>query len=149
MTAAERALYDSGLTLPPAYAAWVRALQNLSPATLEDEQSVQDWLELFEFSPEAHGPGVRAQLDIAVPAGRLAAYRAIDVPCLVIGFADDAVLPPRLGREVAAAIPSAVYREIKDCGHYGYLERPDDVNRVLLEFFRSPSSSAVPEVELG
>jgi pimeloyl-ACP methyl ester carboxylesterase len=143
VAAAERALYDSGSTLPPAYAAWVRAVRNLSPATLEDEQSVQDWLELFEFSPEADGPGVRAQLDITVPDGRLAAYRSIDVPCLVIGFADDVVLPPRLGREVAAAIPSAVYREIKDCGHYGYLERPDDVNRTLLEFFGGAGSSGV------
>ncbi|MFI6033367.1 alpha/beta fold hydrolase [Streptomyces sp. NPDC051315] len=146
---AERALHDSGVTLPPAYAAWVRALRNLSPATLEDEQSVQDWLELFAFSPEAGGPGARAQSDITVPDGRLAAYRAIDVPCLVVGFADDLVLPPRLGREVAAAIPSAVYREIKDCGHYGYLERPDEVNRALLEFFRGPGPSADPEVELG
>ncbi|WP_330284536.1 alpha/beta fold hydrolase [Streptomyces sp. NBC_00588] len=133
----ERALYDSGLTLPPAYAAWVRAVQNLSPATLDDEQQVQDWLELFEFAPEPGGPGVRAQLDLVVPDGRLTAYRAISRPCLVIGFADDVVLPPHLGREVAETVPHAVYQEIKDCGHYGYLERPDEVNRVLLEFFRT------------
>jgi pimeloyl-ACP methyl ester carboxylesterase len=138
--AAELALHDSGLSLPPAYAVWARAVRNLSPATLEDDQRLRDWLDVFEFAPEADGPGIRAQLALTVPDGRLDAYRAIDVPCLVIGFADDVVLPPRLGREVAAAIPSAVYREIKDCGHYGYLERPDDVNRVLLDFFRSDPS---------
>ncbi|MFC8513449.1 alpha/beta fold hydrolase [Streptomyces sp. NPDC057257] len=149
LTTAERALHDSGLRLPPAYAAWVRAVQNLSPATLDDEQRVQDWLELFEFSPEPAGPGVRAQLDLLVPDGRLKAYAAIRTPCLVIGFADDVVLPPHLGREVAGAIPSASYREIEDCGHYGYLERPDDVNRVLLEYFRSRSASAPGEIKLG
>ncbi|MEU0203573.1 MULTISPECIES: alpha/beta hydrolase [unclassified Streptomyces] len=138
--AAERALHDSGVVLPPAYAAWVRALRNLSPATLDDEQRVQDWLELFELAPEPTGPGVRAQLDLEVPEGRLDAYRAIDVPCLVIGFADDLVLPPRLSREVAEAVPGALYQEIKGCGHYGYLERPDEVNRVLLEFFRNCSA---------
>ncbi|MGW3284845.1 alpha/beta fold hydrolase [Streptomyces sp. NPDC001002] len=148
MRAAERALYDSESELPPVYSAWVRALQNLSPATLDDEQRIQDWLELFEFSPPASGPGARAQLDLTVPPGRLDAYRAISVPCLVIGFADDLVLPPHLAREVADAIPSAGYREIKDCGHYGYLERPDEVNRVLLDFFRSrPSPSG--DLKLG
>ncbi|MGW6905404.1 alpha/beta fold hydrolase [Streptomyces sp. NPDC054940] len=135
MTRAERALHDSGLELPTAYIAWIRALQNLSPATLDDDPEIQDWLELFEFSPQPQGPGARAQLDLEVPDGRLAAYRAVDAPCLVIGFADDVILPPHLGREVADAIPGAVYQEIKGCGHYGYLERPDEVNRVLLEFF--------------
>ncbi|MGI5452296.1 alpha/beta fold hydrolase [Streptomyces sp. CA-249302] len=149
MATAERALHDSGLQLPPTYAAWVRAVENLSPATLDDEQQVQDWLELFEYSPPPAGPGVRAQLDLTVPDGRLDAYRAIGAPCLVIGFADDVVLPPHLGREVAEAVPSASYQEIKDCGHYGYLERPDEVNRVLLEFFRTGSSSAPGDIKLG
>jgi pimeloyl-ACP methyl ester carboxylesterase len=135
MTRAERALYDSGLELPTAYTTWIRALQNLSPATLDDDQQIRDWLELFEFSPQPQGPGTRAQLDLEVPEGRLDAYRAIDAPCLVIGFADDVILPPHLGREVADAVPGAVYQEIKGCGHYGYLERPDEVNGVLLEFF--------------
>ncbi|GHH09274.1 alpha/beta fold hydrolase [Streptomyces lanatus] len=145
MALADRALHDSELELPAAYSAWIRALQNLSPATLDDDQQIQDWLELFEFSPQRRGPGVRAQLDLEVPAGRLAAYRAIDVPCLVVGFADDVVLPPHLGREVADAIPGAQYQEIKGCGHYGYLERPDELNRVLLEFFhdrRSPTRTS-------
>ncbi|AZQ39168.1 alpha/beta hydrolase [Streptomyces cyaneochromogenes] len=152
MTNAERALYDSGLDLPVAYTAWVRALQNLSPATLDDDRRVQDWLELFEFSPQPQGPGVRAQLDLDVPEGRLDAYRDVDVPCLVVGFADDVILPPHLGREVADAIPGAVYQEIKGCGHYGYLERPDEVNRVLMEFFGDgPAArpSAPGDVELG
>ncbi|NUP23031.1 MAG: alpha/beta hydrolase [Streptomyces sp.] len=143
MADAERALHDSGSELPPAYTAWMRALRNLSPATLDDERQVQDWLELFEFSPQHRGPGVRAQLDLEIPDGRLEAYRAIDVPCLVVGFADDVILPPHLGREVADAIPGAVHQEIKGCGHYGYLERPDELNRVLLEFFSDRSSATV------
>lgn len=145
---AERALYDSGLEQPAAYAAWIRALQNLSPATLDDDRRIQDWLQLFEFSPQLNGAGVRAQLDLEVPDGRLAAYRAIGVPCLVVGFADDIVLPPHLGREVADAIPGARYQEIKGCGHYGYLERPDELNRVLLEFFHDRPSPP-GHVDLG
>ncbi|QNP68897.1 alpha/beta hydrolase [Streptomyces roseirectus] len=138
---AELSLHTAGLTLPAPYAAWNRAQRNLSPATLDDEQRLQDWLDLFEFAGEDTGPSSRVQLELTAPDGRLTAYRQIRTPTLVIAFADDAVLPPRLSREVADAIPGAVYREVKDCGHYGYLERPDAVNRLMLDFFRGAGTS--------
>jgi len=53
----------------------------------------------------------------------------------VIGFADDLVLPPHLGAEVASAIPNGRYLEIADTGHLGFLERPDAVNAAILDFF--------------
>ena len=54
---------------------------------------------------------------------------------LVIGFADDVVLPPHLGREVAEALPNGRYLEIPDAGHLGFLERPEAVNAAALKFF--------------
>jgi pimeloyl-ACP methyl ester carboxylesterase len=42
-----------------------------------------------------------------------------------------------LAREVAEAIPGATYEEIDGCGHFGYLERPAEVNKLLLNFFTS------------
>lgn len=72
--------------------------------------------------------------DLAALVDRSAAYRDVTVPLLVVAFADDATIPPRLCREVADAVPGARYVEIPDAGHYGYLERPDEVNRVLLDF---------------
>ncbi|MGW7276062.1 alpha/beta fold hydrolase [Streptomyces sp. NPDC054864] len=130
-----RELHDSGVELPPKYVAVVRAMEFLSPATLDDDTAVKDWLELFEMAPVADGPGYRAQLGVTMAPGRLAAYRGIRVPTLVVGFADDLVLPPHLSREVADAVPGARYAEIKNAGHYGYLEQPDQVNDVLLRFF--------------
>ena len=65
---------------------------------------------------------------------RRAAYRAITVPCLAVGFADDRMIPAYLSKEVADAIPNAVYEEIPDAGHYGYLEQPEAVNKVVLDF---------------
>jgi RNA polymerase sigma-70 factor (ECF subfamily) len=56
------------------------------------------------------------------------------VPLLVVAFGDDVAIPPRLSREVADTVPGARYVEIPDAGHFGYLERPDEVNRVLLDF---------------
>ncbi|GGP50296.1 alpha/beta fold hydrolase [Saccharothrix coeruleofusca] len=132
----ERALHDKGITLPGEYHAAVSAIVNLSPATLRDPVAVRDWLDVFEYTGSAISAGVRAQMELNDFDSRLAAYAAITVPCLVIGFADDRVLPPHLAREVAEAIPGARYEEVADAGHYGFLERPAEVNRLLVDFLR-------------
>ncbi|MGH3622354.1 MAG: alpha/beta fold hydrolase [Sciscionella sp.] len=135
MAVAERALRDAGALPPPEYDAVVRAVQNLSPRTLNDDERVRDWLDLFEMAPSCRAPGVRAQVELDGFPSRLEAYRRISVPTLVIGFGDDLMLPPHLNREVADAIPGARYEQIDDCGHYGYLERPEEVNTAMLKFF--------------
>ncbi|MFD5026385.1 alpha/beta fold hydrolase [Streptomyces sp. NPDC058373] len=132
---AEREFHDGGGVMTPLYGATLRALQNLSPATLREDKEITDWLDIFEMAPLSRLPGYRAQLDIDLTTDRRPAYRRITTPCLVVGFADDLVLPPHLSREVAEAIPGARYVEIQDAGHYGYLERPDQVNNALLDFF--------------
>lgn len=131
----EHELDASGATLPPKYEAALTAVMNLSPATLADPNAARDWLDLFEFTGGPVAPGIRAQRAMDHDFDRLQAYRAIKVPCLSVGFADDRMIPPYLSREVAQVIPAARYQEIPDAGHFGYLERPDAVNKVLLEFF--------------
>ena len=115
-----------------------KARNNFSPATLRDEQAIGDWLAVLEFSGGGRSAGRRAQIGLEMRAGseRLAAYRAITATSLVVGFADDRLIPVHLSREVAHAIPGARYEEIPDTGHFGYLERPDVVNKLLVEFLR-------------
>ncbi|GAA1461887.1 alpha/beta fold hydrolase [Williamsia maris] len=133
----ERALIDQGITLPDSYHAAIAAHLNLSPHTLADDTNARDWLDIIEFSGQDRSPGVRAQLQLhAGEADRLSAYRAITRPSLVVGFADDRTLPPHLAREVADAIPGAQYSEVAKAGHYGYLEQPDEVNRLVIEFLK-------------
>ncbi|MCM6772925.1 alpha/beta hydrolase [Nocardia sp. CDC159] len=134
----EHELDASGLKLPPKYEAAINAVLNLSPATLADPHAARDWLDLFEFTGGPVTPGIRAQRRMDHDFDRLQAYRGIKVPCLAIGFADDRMIPPYLAREVAEAIPDARYQEIPDAGHYGYLERPEAVNKILLDFFAGP-----------
>ncbi|MGH4017963.1 MAG: alpha/beta fold hydrolase [Pseudonocardiaceae bacterium] len=135
LSVGERALSDAGIELPPEYYAAITAMQNLSPRTLNDATAVRDWLDLFEFAGSPIGAGERAQLELDDFPDRLGDYRRITVPSLVIGFSDDLMVPPYLGREVAGAIPGARYEEIEGCGHYGYLERPDEVNELIVKFF--------------
>ncbi|QIS17440.1 alpha/beta fold hydrolase [Nocardia terpenica] len=135
LSAGEHDLDASGITLPPKYEAAVTAVLNLSPATLADTHAARDWLDLFEFTGGPVSPGIRAQRRMDHEFDRLHAYRGIKVPCLAVGFADDRMLPPYLARELAEVIPGARYQEIPDAGHYGYLERPEAVNKILLDFF--------------
>jgi len=133
--AAELALAESGVELPPAYAAKVRVLENFSPKTINDERAIGDWLEMFTVFPLKRTPGWRAQLTVVPTENRLPAYRAIPTETLVIGFADDVITPPALGREVGEALPRGRYVQIANAGHLGFLERPETVNTTALDFF--------------
>ncbi|MFD5544972.1 alpha/beta fold hydrolase, partial [Streptomyces sp. NPDC127079] len=53
MADAERELAAAGVRLPPRYAAWQRAVLNLSPATWRREDELLDWLDLFEAAERA------------------------------------------------------------------------------------------------
>ena len=133
--AAEAELWASGVQLPAAYDAKIRLLESFSPTTLNDDTAVRDWIDMFTMWPTQSTPGLRAQMGISPEGNRLAAYRSITAPVLVIGFRDDVVLPAHLSREVADAIPDGHYLEIPDAGHLGFIERPQAVNAAALKFF--------------
>jgi pimeloyl-ACP methyl ester carboxylesterase len=132
---AEHELATSKTELPASYDAKIRLLENFSPKTLNDDTAVDDWIAMFTQWPSASTPGSHRQLDISPQNNRLPAYRNITAPVLVIGFADDLVTPPHLGREVADAIPNGRYLQIRDTGHLGFIERPQEVNAAILQFF--------------
>lgn len=135
MAEAEAQMYMAPAQPPARYLAVVRALQALSPHSLNDEESARTWLELLELFPVPLDV-LRAQHRLECMANRLHAYRAIRTPCMVVAFADDVLTPPGLGREVAEAIGGSRYELVERCGHYGYLERPDEINALLIDFLR-------------
>jgi pimeloyl-ACP methyl ester carboxylesterase len=132
---AEWELAESRARIPPNYDAKIRLLESFSPKTLNDDAKVRDWIEMFTMWPTKQTPGYRTHLGIGPKDNRLPAYRSITTPVLVIGFADDLVLPPHLSREVADAMPNGSYLEIPDTGHLGFIERPEEVNAAALKFF--------------
>lgn len=68
--------------------------------------------------------------------GRLHDLRSIVVPCLVLAFEHDIVCPPRLGREVAAAVPSARMVVVPAAGHGGLHTHPVEVIEAVARFVR-------------
>ncbi|MEV6281569.1 alpha/beta hydrolase [Kribbella sp. NPDC051770] len=135
LSAGERQLFDTDVVLPAEYKAAVDAIVNLSPATLRDTARARDWLDVLAYSAGPMDAGKRGQLELSAELdNRLTAYAAITRPLLVVGFADDRVVPTYLCREVADAVPGAEYAEIPDAGHFGYLEQPKQVNQLILDF---------------
>ena len=132
---AEADLDAARIELPPTVDAKNRLLENFSRKTLNDDAAVADWIAMFSMWPTKLTPGFRCQLDVSPQGNRLPAYRNVAAPVLVIGFSDDIVTPPYLGREVAEALPNGRYLQIPDAGHLGFLERPETVNSALLKFF--------------
>jgi pimeloyl-ACP methyl ester carboxylesterase len=132
---AEWEFAEANVKLPPSYDAKIRLLESFSPKTLNDDAKVRDWIDMFMMWPTKITPGFRTQIGVGPQGNRLPAYRSITAPTLVIGFSDDVVLPPYLGREVAEAIPKGTYLEIADAGHLGFIEQPQAVNAAILEFF--------------
>jgi pimeloyl-ACP methyl ester carboxylesterase len=134
---AEAELYASGIQLPPAYDARNRLLESFSRKTINDDAAVADWIAMFSTWPTKQTPGLRCQLEVSPQTNRLPSYRSIAAPVLVLGFSDDIVTPPYLGREVADAMPNGRFLQIPDAGHLGFLERPQAVNNAILQFFKS------------
>jgi len=135
LSAGESTLTRDGIQLPPGYEAPISVHQMFSPTTLNDDTTVQMWLDIYEMSA-ARRAAASGQDAIDLTSDVREALRAVPVPCRVIAFSDDLMCPPHLVAEVAEAIPDSDYVEIGSCGHVGYLERPDEVNSAIIEFLR-------------
>ncbi len=134
LSAAWSELLAADIKVPRKYLATTRAAQYLSSHTLTNEGLLRDWLDIFEMSPP--DPAIsRAQRGLDLIGNRLSEYGRITSECLIVGFADDLVVPPFFCREIAESIPGSRYEEIPGCGHYGHLEQPDVINELMISFF--------------
>jgi pimeloyl-ACP methyl ester carboxylesterase len=61
---------------------------------------------------------------------------AIKCPTLVLVGDSDEATPPDLAREMAAAIPGAKLVVVPECGHLSTIERPQAVNKALVELMQ-------------
>lgn len=59
----------------------------------------------------------------------------ITAPALILTGAEDVLIPPANSRTLAARIPNARLIEFEQAGHLFFIEKADEVNLALLEFF--------------
>ena len=69
--------------------------------------------------------------------------RDLSIPSLVI-YGDPDFFPGEIPAHVARAIPDARLVTLKNCGHFAYLECPDDVRRAVNDFFRRTRATGRP-----
>ena len=56
------------------------------------------------------------------------------IPTLFVTGEEDILLPPQLVERVASQIPYALFVKIPGVGHSAYFEKPEEFNRIVLEF---------------
>ncbi|WP_228989073.1 alpha/beta fold hydrolase [Streptomyces sp. DH8] len=125
--------------VPAGYAAACTMAQLFAPEKLLDDRFAREWLDLMAMSPVRGEGAARQYLATLTVDGWAAELAAVDCPALVVGFHFDTQMPPSLVREVAELIEGARFEEVADCGHFGFLERPEVVNDLLLDFLAKAS----------
>lgn len=84
-----------------------------------------------ELGPQVFVRQVRAIMGRADPMPACATYAC---PTLLICGREDAITPPELHEEMAAAIADARFTLIEQCGHMTTLERPHAVTALLRQW---------------
>ena len=64
------------------------------------------------------------------------------LPTLVVSAFHDRIARPELGRALAAGVPGARYMEIENASHGVPIERPEQINNLLLEHFARADSES-------
>jgi pimeloyl-ACP methyl ester carboxylesterase len=62
------------------------------------------------------------------------ADRQITMPALMICAENDPILTPQSAEGMERFVPNLSKRLVKNCGHWTQQERPEEVNRIILEF---------------
>ena len=93
-------------------------------------QSVRSGVNLLGIRPEHH---------ILNRLGELEAQ------LLAVWGEDDLVIPPIEEDDVRRVVPDSTVQVLPECGHWPHMEKPDEFNRILIDFLSRPSpSEAVP-----
>lgn len=117
-----------------------KAVRKMVPLVLserfirEEPERVEEFVRLaMQYSPIAEGAaGQMGALSVFNVKRRLGEIRC---PVLVITGSEDRMMPPDNSRLLADGIPGAELYMVEGAGHSFFFEKPDEVNRVLIDFF--------------
>jgi 2-succinyl-6-hydroxy-2,4-cyclohexadiene-1-carboxylate synthase len=124
--------YDATLSriVPPALRALPIELREVGPSyRVEHPDGVERWLQMV------HEAGAEsAQRQARYLTLTLSLLETLEVPTLLLAADADLLSPPALMRLMAERIPGCEFAMVPDAGHSAHWERPDEWNRIVLEF---------------
>ena len=118
-------------TIENDYPGFVEMMSKLSAAENADPAAVQIFIEdLVRCAPEVVSCdfGACNRFDVMARLGE------INVPVLVVSADEDQLTPPKYADFLESAIPYATRAHIQNAGHIAPLEKPQAVNRAIIEF---------------
>ncbi len=101
----------------------------------EDPELVAEWRK--EFSTVDAESAIRVVGALVRRRNLLPRLGDVDIPALVLVGTHDTALPPERSQAIAAALPTATYREIDGAGHLTALEKPNIVTGLMKNFLES------------
>ena len=104
---------------------------------------------VIESLAALHRESYLKTLDTVTRYTAFPAFESIAVPTLVVVGEHDQIATPDYARAMAACIPAARFVEIKGASHVSNMDRPDEFNRVLLDFLGAHASRAASVVATG
>ena len=102
------------------------------PSRARDTALTQSYLD-FVLEAGAHQLIRQNRAIMARPDARLHLPR-VTCPTLVVCGDSDQLTPPECSREIASLIPKAQLHFVAQCGHMLTMERPEEVNALLLDW---------------
>jgi len=100
----------------------------------EEPDRVEEFVRFaLQYSPTPEGAaGQMGALSVFNVKRRLGEIRC---PVLVITGSEDRMMPPDNSKLLAEGVPGAELYMVEGAGHSFFFEKPDEVNRILIDFF--------------
>ena len=100
--------------------------------------------EVLAFPHQQSVEDFQAQVDVCLAHDTTDRLSGVAAPTLVIAGGRDAIMPPRFGRAVAAAIPDAEFDLMDEEAHQPFQEVPDEWNSRVDAFWRAVGRQTLP-----
>lgn len=116
---------------------FVKSPKEPSLSRLVTEEDIRFYVQQFKKS-RFRGPlNWYRNIDRNWKWGCKATGRKILIPALMVTAEDDLVLAPRMSKHMEDWIPHLKRGHIKDCGHWTQIEKPAELNQILVQWLET------------
>ncbi|XP_040821920.1 bifunctional epoxide hydrolase 2 isoform X2 [Ochotona curzoniae] len=115
--------------------------ENPSLSRIVTEEDIQFYVQQFQKSGFRGPLNWYRNIDRNWQWGCQGAGRKILIPALMVTAEKDPVLVPQMSKHMEEWIPHLKRGHIKDCGHWTQMEKPSEVNQILIEWLDADARS--------